>query len=334
MSPVKRKRKVAPQRTGLSPAEVAAGSAGVGVDKAPADVRDLAARVASDGGAVLAAYREPFGGAWVLFAVLPVSKVEPTPYQRDLSPTHVERLAGVIRKIDRFLDPVIATPHPGGYWTPNGMHRLSALKEMGAASVTALLLTEPEIAFKILALNTEKAHNLRDRSLEVIRMARALAADPASARKPEETWAFEFEMPAYLTIGLCYEANGRFSGGAYLPVVRRCEAFSGEPIGRSLEERERRAKLLLELDTLVADCVARLKAAGFDRGYLKPFVVARLNPLRFVPPQRGKKKPAPHSFTETIGKMMAGARKFDAGKVKPQDIAAMGASAGAASTEE
>lgn len=319
-----RRKKAKAQRSGLSPAEVSAGLAG-----APAGVKDLARRVEADGGAVLAAYREPFGGAWVVLAALPAAKVSPTPYQRDLSPTHVERLAGVIQKIDRFLDPIIATPHPEGYWTPNGMHRLAALKEMGAASVTALVLPEPEIAFKILALNTEKAHNLRDRSLEVVRMAKAIAADPASARKPEESWAFEFEQPAYLTIGLCYEANGRFSGGAYLPVVRRCEGFSREPIAKSLAEREGRARLLLELDALVADCVAKMKAAGFDRGYLKPFVVARLNPLRFVPPAR-KGKAAPHDFRATVEKMMASARRFDAGKVKPQDIAAMGASAGAA----
>lgn len=319
-----RRKKARAQRTGLSPAEVSAGLPG-----APAEVKDLARRVEADGGAVLAAYREPFGGAWVVLAALPAAKVSPTPYQRDLSPTHVERLAGVIQKIDRFLDPIIATPHPEGYWTPNGMHRLAALKEMGAASVTALVLPEPEIAFKILALNTEKAHNLRDRSLEAVRMARAIAADPASARKPEESWAFEFEQPAYLTIGLCYEANGRFSGGAYLPVVRRCEGFSRESIAKSLAEREGRARLLLDLDALVADCVAKMKAAGFDRGYLKPFVVARLNPLRFVPPAR-KGKAAPHDFRATVEKMMASARRFDAGKVKPQDVAAMGASAGAA----
>ncbi len=291
-------------------------------------MQDLSRRIDADGGAVLATYREPYGGSWVVLAALPTAKVAPTPYQRDLSETHVARLEAVIQKIDRFLDPIIATPHAGGYWTPNGMHRLAALKEMGARAVVALIVPEPDIAFRILALNTEKAHNLRDRSLEVIRMARALAEDPASAKKPEETWAFEFEQPAFLTIGLCYEAHGRFSGGAYLPVVRRCEAFAQSPIAASLAERAGRAKHLLALDALVIDCVARLKAAGFNRGYLKPFVVARLNPLRFVPPTRLGAKGAPAPFGPTIEKMMSAAKKFDAGRVKPQEIAAMGISGG------
>ena len=38
-------------------------------------------------------------------------------------------------------------------------------------------MPDPQVAFKILALNTEKAHNLREKSLETIRMARALAGE-------------------------------------------------------------------------------------------------------------------------------------------------------------
>ena len=64
-----------------------------------------------------------------------------------------------------------------GYWTPNGNHRLQALKKLGYRAVTALVVPDADIAFKILALNTEKAHNLREKSLETIRMARALAKD-------------------------------------------------------------------------------------------------------------------------------------------------------------
>ena len=66
------------------------------------------------------------------------------------------------------LDPIIMVRHDDRYWTPNGNHRLQALRKLGAKSVTALVVPEPEIAFKILALNTEKAHNLREKSLEAI----------------------------------------------------------------------------------------------------------------------------------------------------------------------
>jgi ParB family transcriptional regulator, chromosome partitioning protein len=293
----------------------------------PPAVAALAARVAERGGTALATYRDPFGGAWLVFAILPLTAVEPTPYQRELSPTHANRLATVIPKIGRFLDPIIAIEHDAGYWTPNGMHRLTALRQLGGQSIAALIVPEREIAFRILALNTEKAHVLKDKALEVIRMARALAADPATQDKPEATWAFEFEEPAYLTIGAAYEKNGRFSGGAYQPVVKRCEAFSDEPIAETIAFREARAARLLELDEAISAAVTRLKEAGFVSGYLKPLVVARVNPLRFVKVVKGQEAKRP-DFDATIDKMITGAEKLDASKIKPADLAAAAAMGG------
>jgi ParB-like chromosome segregation protein Spo0J len=81
----------------------------------------------------------------------------------------------VISKTGRFLDPVITVVAPGGgFWTPNGRHRLEAMRRLGAKSITALVVPEREVAWQILALNTEKAHNLKERSLEVIRIYRGL----------------------------------------------------------------------------------------------------------------------------------------------------------------
>src|SRR5512139_1383971 len=191
---ITRRKKALPGSTGLAPKEIA-----VSFSK---QSQEAAAAVQAGGGAVLGSYRDPFGGHDLILAALPIERVEPTAYQRDASDTHVKRLMTAIEKIGSFLDPVIAIPHADGYWTPNGNHRLQAMKKLGAKSITALLIPEPEVAFKILALNTEKAHNLREKSLEVIRMFKALAQDNSGK---ERDFAFEFEETAYLTLGLCYE---------------------------------------------------------------------------------------------------------------------------------
>ena len=312
----KRKKKAEPKSIGLGSAEVA-------TKTLPREVDELARRVTSDGGAVLGTYKDPFGGGWVLLVVLPIDRVAPTPYQRDLSETHADRLAKVIQKVGMFLDPIVAIPAEDGYWAPNGMHRLAAMTRLGAKSITALLVPDPKVALRILALNTEKAHNLKDKSLEVIRIARALATAPETAKRPEADWAFEFEEPAYLTVGICYEKRPRYAGGAYLPVLRRCEEFSSDAIADSIEAREGRAERLLELDDLVQDLVAKLKEHGLKSPYLKPFVVARVNPLRFQKaPKPGQKAPRADADA-TIDKMLASARKFDATKVRPQDLASM-----------
>jgi ParB family chromosome partitioning protein len=319
-APRKRKVKAEAGSVGLTAAEVAAGSPTPEVGKLRKQVEDA-------GGSVLAAYREPFGGHWVALAALPLERVKPTPYQRELSKAHAERLAAVIPKVGRFLDPVIAVPEADGFISPNGMHRLSALGSLGAKTVIALVIPEPEIAFRILALNTEKAHNLKDKALEVIRMARAMAE---GGTRSEADMAFELEQASLITLGICYEKHGRFSGGAYSPVVSRCEAFSTEPLAESLALREAHAEKLLELDEAVTAAVGRLKEAGFTTGYLKPIVVARVNPLRFVKPGKDDARP---DFDRTIDRMIAGAKKFDPSKVRAQDVAIAAAVGGSAGEE-
>jgi ParB family chromosome partitioning protein len=305
-----------------------AGSVGLSSQEVTGGVKSLEmttleGQIVAAGGHVLAAYREPLGGHWVALAALPIDKVKPTPYQRELSKAHAEKLATVIPKVGRFLDPVIAVAEGDGFISPNGMHRLSAMTALGAKTIIALVMPEPEIAFRILALNTEKAHNLKDKALEVIRMARALGA---GGTRSEAEVAFELEAPSLVTIGICYEKNPRFSGGAYNSVVAKCEAFSTEPMATSLVMREAHADKLLELDEAVTVAVARLKEAGFTSGYLKPIVVARVNPLRFV--KAGAEDKA--DFDRTIDKMIEGAKKFDPSKIRAQDIAIAAAVGGEA----
>ncbi|HEX2573787.1 MAG TPA: ParB N-terminal domain-containing protein [Polyangia bacterium] len=316
-------------RTRRKRSQVEAGSRGLGPAELgtappPEEVRTLATTVAEDGGQVLCTYREPLGGAWVLLVALPIERLEPTPFQRDLSQAHVERLRQVMERIDRFLDPVIAVREEGHYWTPNGRHRLEALRRLGARSIVALLVVDPAIAYRILALNTEKAHNLRERALEVVRMAADLARRQPGRRESE--FALEFEEAALVTLGLCYEERPRFAAGAYHPLVRRIDTFLDEPLPTALERRRERARALLVLDDLIESHVAALKARGLESPYLRNLVVARINPLRF---QRGGTVPG---FEEVLGRVLERARSFDPSRVGPGDLASL-AGAGAPAEE-
>jgi ParB family transcriptional regulator, chromosome partitioning protein len=281
----------------------------------PETLQALAQQVADDGGQVLAAYREPLGGNALLFAALPVDKVEPTVFQRDVSDAHVLKLTRAMDKTRRYLDPIIAVREADGFRTPNGGHRLTALKELGARSILALVVPEREVAYQILALNIEKAHNLREKALEVVRMYRDLSQ--LSGSRKESDFALEFEEPSLITLGFAYEKKGRFSGGAYAPALKKVDQYLDAPLEEALAVREKRAGLLLQLDDAVSQAVEKLKERGLTSPYLKTFVVARVNPLRFI-------KGALPSFEELLSTMTQRAQRMDAARIRTEDLARSG----------
>src|SRR2546426_6381520 len=278
-------------------------------------IRNLVDRVEKAGGAVVGSWRDPLGGKPLVIAILPIDRIEPTPFQRDLSEAHHKKLAGVIQKTGTFLDPVITVPAPdSGFWTPNGRHRLEAMRRLGAKAITTLIAPDRQLAWQILALNTEKAHNLKERSLEVARIYRGLIQDEPA--RPETDFGFYLEEAALVTLGFCYEKKPSFAGGAYHPILRRLEEFSDEPLKKTVREHEKRADMVLDLEEKVADVVKRLKDRGLTSPYLRTFVIARINPLRWI-------KGQPPPLDEVLKTMRDRAVKFNVEKIRTQDLASM-----------
>ena len=186
------------------------------------------------------------------------------------------------------------------------------MRRLGAKSITALVIPEREVAWQILALNTEKAHNLKERSLEVIRIYRGLVDEDGS--RPESGFAFYLDQAALVTLGVCYERVSRFGGGAYHPILRRLEDFSDESLRSALKQHEKRATMVLELEEKVAAVVKKLKERGLVSPYLRSFVVARINPLRWI-------KGEPPPLEDVLKTMRERVAKFNVEKIRPQDLA-------------
>src|SRR5215469_6936957 len=305
----RRPRKAKPGSKGLGPAECQ-------LSKLEGNAAETAEAIERADGCVIGSYKEPLGGHPTLLAVIPIAAIEPTPFQRDLSDTHHKRLADVINKTGRFLDPVIAIVAPkDGFWTPNGRHRLAAMRRLGAKSISSLVVVDREVAWQILALNTEKAHNLKERSSEVIRIYRGLVDEDAS--RPESRFAFYLDQAALVTLGVCYERVPRFGGGAYHPILRRLEEFTDESLRSELKQHEKQATMVLDLEEKVAAVVKKLKERGLVSPYLRSFVVARINPLRWI-------KDGPPPLEEVLKTMRERVSKFNVEKIRLQDLAGAG----------
>ena len=292
--------------------------------KRPAAIDELATAIEADGGAALAAYQEPIGAHWQIFALVPSAMLQGTPFQRDLSPAHMKRLGEVMKKLSRFTEPVVVVRDDGGYWTPNGNHRRAAATRLGAKTIPAIVIPDAEVAYQILALNTEKAHNLKDKALEVIRMYRARLE--AAPRALEKDFAFEFERAHFITLGILYDRVKRFSGGVYAPLLSRVDGFLAKPLREAAEEREERAALVARADEVLTALVARGKKRGLTHPYLKNYIAARCNPL-----SRARKN-LPTCRTALNG-MIKALEEFDLGKIHFGQIQSAAAMVAAATLE-
>lgn len=310
--------KLAPSKSkrGLKSSEIV-----IGLDHK--EIAPLVEEITAAGGATIGAYAEPLSGRPILIASLPIKAVQPTPFQRDLSPTHTKRLAEKIDEAGSFLDPLIVVRGEDGHlWTPNGRHRLAAAKVLGLQQITALVSPDEQLAFRILALNTEKAHNVKDRSLEVIRMAQNLA--DSKPRSKESDYAEQFEQAEFLTLGLIYQQNKRFAGGAYSSFLKKVDRFSDRTLPVSLRERKDYAARLMEIDNHVKKIIEKLQKKGFKSPYLRNYVVARINPVRWHRAKKGDTSPA-MPIKSALTRMAASAKKFDIDSVRPGELALVAA---------
>src|SRR5215472_376654 len=122
--------------------------------------------------------------------------------------------------------------------------------------------------------------NGNERSLEVICIYRGLVDEDST--RPESQFAFYLDEPALVTLGVCYERVPRFGGGAYHSILRRLETFTDDPLRAALKDHEKAASQVLDLEEKVAAAVKKLKERGLVSPYLRAFVVARINPLRWI----------------------------------------------------
>ena len=106
----------------------------------------------------------------------------------------------------------------------------------------------------------------------------------------------------------------RFGGGVYHPILRRLETFTDESLRIAIKDHEKHAALVLDLEEKVAAVVRKLKDRGLVSPYLRSFVVARINPLRWI-------KGEPPALVEVLTTMRERVGKFNVEKIRPQDLA-------------
>ena len=80
----------------------------------------------------------------------------------------------------------------------------------------------------------------------------------------------------------------------------------------------------MEIDDQVKKIIDKLQKKGFKSPYLRTYVVARINPVRFHRAKKGETGPA-MPIKSALTRMASAAKKFDVNSVRPGELAIVAA---------
>jgi ParB family chromosome partitioning protein len=239
-------------------------------------------------------YTDPVSKKERVIKLVDINLIEPSPLQREISEKHVENLAKSIAKLG-FLDPLIGYEANGKYWIVNGQHRLMALRHLGAQGQIPVLIIGVEDAKYILDMNIEKAPNIKDKSIEALKVYKEFIKTV-----PHETEFVVAESVGEIclvTFGLCYAMDNRFPASSFFNLIKKIDLPENIPLSDGLELRQQRANKLMELKEIFNQKKQEFIEAGYDKMQVGNIIISLANPW-------GRKRIIEESFDDGIEMIM------------------------------
>jgi len=217
----------------------------------------------------IATFEDPVKKHPLKLALFNIDEVLSPPFQRDISESLKKHLEMAIEKLG-FLTPIVVVPKDGKYYVIDGMHRLEAMRELGAREILGIVVDE-SLYHYILEFNTEKPPNVKEKSKQTYRLYQDLLAQEPDL--VEEDLFTYFKDPVFITFGFAIEEfDARFPASFYESFVSKIDNFLGMPLSEAAEERRKRAEALIDLNRVVNEKYAEL---GWQNALMKGEIVRK-----------------------------------------------------------
>lgn len=200
------------------------------------------------------------------------------PIQRKPSRPHIARLVRSIKTVG-FVVPVVVVKRGGQYYIIDGQHRFLAAVEAGAMKIPAIEVPE-KFAHNLMELNVEKTMNLRDKCYVALNVYRMYMKETPSIMETDGQITDSIELPHFITVGLAYERDQRFSGTSFESLLKKVDSFLALELTAAIKEREKRADELIETHKLVGACSARIRQIGISHPFIYKEIVSFCNPAK------------------------------------------------------
>jgi hypothetical protein len=173
---------------------------------------------------------------------------------------------------------------------------LEAARSLGVEQLPVIVVPG-ELAQRMMSLNVEKDLNIRERAFVALGIYRTLMqADPELNESDPEV-VDSIERAYYATLGIAYDKGSRLAGGAFEPLLKKCDTFLDAGIEECYAIREKRAGDVLEANDLIRQVVEEAKTLDVWHQYFQYQLISFVDPY--------KRKRGPVDFDDFFGKVIA-----------------------------
>jgi ParB family transcriptional regulator, chromosome partitioning protein len=248
-------------------------------------------------------FKDPHKRQTIVLKTLPTDRLEVVEHQRKVRPSHVANLVESIERIG-FVVPLVAIETKDSeHIVIDGQHRLEAAREVGLRKLPVLIVPA-RLAPRMMNLNVEKDLNIREKAVVALGIYRAFLDSSPSLKENDEEVQESIERAYYVTLGLAYEGKGRLAGGAFEPLLKKCDHFMRRTLENASQVREERAERVLETNGMIQEVIAEAKEMGAFHQYFQYQLISYIDPF--------KRKRGRQNFDELFDKAQATLEKLTA----------------------
>ena len=217
-------------------------------------------------------FKEPKQGVTLEFKLVPRHLLKVGEFQRDISPTLVNRLVGSVHYAF-FIPLLVVEDGEGKYEVVDGQHRLASLDKTMAHEFSVPCIIAPSWLKDLpIIMNIEKVDNVKDKATKLYKlyMKKVEVAPEMEERELERAAQFQ---PYLFTIAFSFMESDLKSPSLVETVVKLLDKNTFQiPLSEAVEERRARGKKVKELEDVVQNVASAVGVSDFN---LKRAIVSR-----------------------------------------------------------
>jgi ParB family chromosome partitioning protein len=223
-------------------------------------------------------FKDPKNQQDLIFKIVPIDSLEVIEYQRKPSNYHTNHLISSIERIG-FIVPLVVAEKNGKYVILDGQHRFLAAQKLELKELPVIVVPQ-KLSNLMMNFNIEKELNIREKSYVALNIYRQYLKENPQLLETEPLLTDSIEQAYYVTLGIGYEKEEKLRGGILESMIKKCDLFLEMPLEKAFQEREKRTKRVLQVNSLITEIAQKLKEVEKWHPFVYQQILSFANPYK------------------------------------------------------